>query len=229
MWVIGHRGAAGHVPENTLLSFRRALEMGVDAVELDVHLSASGEVVVIHDDTLDRTTNGTGPVRDKTLAELQALQAGGVGHIPSLAEVLDLIDKRCRVFIEVKADEAALPAAFLIEWYVHKCGWRYDQLILISFHHHLLTDVTRANPNIVTGALFVGIPVHYAQIAADAGASYAMPGIGQCNAPLVEDAKKRGLKTVVWTANTPAQIEKAKALGVDGICSDFPDRVLAGI
>lgn len=227
MIVVGHRGASGHAPENTLLSFRKALALGVDAVELDVHLCASGEPVVIHDDTLERTTSGKGFVRERTLAELHMLDAGQGETVPSLAQVLDLLDKNCLVFIEIKADEAALPTAILVEQYVLKHGWHYEQLVLIAFNHALLLDVRRLNPRLHTGALFYGIPVALAQMAKDADAVYALPGVGQLNARLAEDARAKGLTLLTWTANSDLQIDKAIALDVDGIMSDFPDRVRA--
>lgn len=224
--IIGHRGACGYAPENTLASFRKALELGVDGVELDVHLCASGEPVVIHDESLERTTSGKGFVRERTLEELKTLDAGNGEAVSSLSEVLAMLDKRCRVFIEIKADEAAIPTALLVEQCVLKDGWAYDQLILIAFHHHLLQDMRRVNARFHTGALLVGIPVNYAQIALDAGANYILPSINQLNTPFVQDAHQRGLKVSTWTANSDAQISKAKALGVDAIMSDYPDKVV---
>lgn len=224
--IIGHRGAAGHFPENTLGGFDRAVALGAQGIELDVHLCASGEPVVIHDETLDRTTNGRGFVRDHALDVLSNLDAGEGETLPTLAQVFDHLDKRCRIFIEIKADEAAIPAALLAEKYVLEHGWHYEQLVLIAFNHQLLLDIQHVNPRLHTGALFVGIPATLCQIASDAGAIYALPAIGQLNARLVEDAQQRKLKVFTWTCNTAAQILKAKALGVDGIMGDYPDRVV---
>src|SRR5579864_6905519 len=103
VWVVGHRGAMGHCPENTLASFERGLELGADWIELDVHLSRDGELIVIHDETLERTTNGHGLVRDHTLADLQALDAGDGQRIPTLNEVLTWARERGAVVdIEIK-------------------------------------------------------------------------------------------------------------------------------
>lgn len=223
MLKIGHRGACGHEPENTLRSFRKALELGVDGVELDVHICASGEPVVIHDETLERTTDGVGRVADKTLAELKTLDAGKGEPIPTLQEVIDLLDKKIRIFIELKDDRAVTPVAALIEQSVKK-GWKYEQLTIIAFNHHLLLAAKNHNPRIETGALIVGIPATYAQCAVDAKAQAINPSIGFVNKEFVDDARRRGLKIYCWTVNTKAQIAKAKHAGVDGMMGDYPDR-----
>src|SRR5436190_6736475 len=103
LWVVGHRGAMGYCPENTFASFERGLELGADWIELDVHLSRDGALIVIHDETLDRTTNGHGYVKDHTLAELQQLDAGNGERIPTLPEVLDWAKSRKAILdIEIK-------------------------------------------------------------------------------------------------------------------------------
>src|SRR5271154_1852254 len=109
MWKIGHRGACGHAPENTLSSMKKALSFGVHGFEFDIQMSKDGEPVVIHDDTVDRTTNGSGLVSGYTLRELQMLAIQGGERIPSLRNVLDVVDKRCRLFIELKAENATKP------------------------------------------------------------------------------------------------------------------------
>jgi len=225
MWKIGHRGACGHAPENTLLSMRKAIELGVHGFEFDIQLSRDGEAIVIHDDTLERTTNGKGFVHDYTLAELQELDAGGGEKIPSLANVLDMVDKRCRLFIELKAEHAATTVTKLITHYVEHFGWSYEQLFVCSFDHLQIVSVRAINPQIRTCALIVGIPVSLAAIAEEAGAWAINPNIHHMTKALVDDAHKRGLKVITWTCNDPRDITRAKSLGVDGIISDFPDRL----
>jgi glycerophosphoryl diester phosphodiesterase len=225
MWVIGHRGACGHAPENTLLSFRRALEMGVHGIEFDIQVSKDGEPVVIHDDTLERTTGGTGKIGDFTLQELQALDAGQGERIPSLRDVFELVDKRCRLFIELKAENATVPVAETIQHYVASGGWTYEQLYVLSFDHIQLAAMKKLLPDLRTGAGLVGIPVSLASVAQEAGAWCLSSDIRHTNRALVDDAHRRGLKSIVWTANAPAEIERARALGVDGIISDYPDRL----
>jgi glycerophosphoryl diester phosphodiesterase len=225
MWKIGHRGAAGLAPENTLASMKEALSLGVHGFEFDIQMSKDGEPVVIHDETLDRTTNGKGLVSQFTLSELQQLDAGKGERIPSLRNVLDLVDKRCRLFIELKADNATQAVADILSHYVSSLGWSYEQLFIISFNHPQLVDIRNINPEFRTGINLVGIPVSLAAIAQEAGAWSINPAIGHTNQKLVDDAHRRKLKVFTWTANDPLHIAKAKSLGVDGIVSDYPDRL----
>jgi glycerophosphoryl diester phosphodiesterase len=225
VWRIGHRGACGHAPENTLASMRKALELEVHGFEFDIRLSKDGVPVVIHDETLERTTSGVGEVSDYTFEQLQAFDAGGGEKIPSLKNVLDMVDKRCRLFVELKAHYATNPVADLLTHYVSHLGWSYEQLYVCSFDHMQIATVRTLNPELRTCALIAGIPVSLAAIAAEAGAWAINPNIHHINKDLVEDAHARGLKVVTWTANDPLHIGRAKMLGVDGIVSDFPDRI----
>jgi glycerophosphoryl diester phosphodiesterase len=225
MWRLGHRGACGYAPENTLLSFRKALELGVHGFEFDIQLSRDGVPMVIHDDTLERTTSGKGRVCDFTAAELQLLDAGQGEKIPTFTNVLDMVDKRCRMLVELKAEQSAFPVAETIKYYVDHMGWSYEQFFVCSFDHLQLVSTRTINPNIHTCALLVGIPVSLAALAQEAGAMAINPNIYHMNTPLVEDAHKRGLKVYVWTCNTLEEIAAAKAYGVDGIMSNFPDRI----
>lgn len=221
---IGHRGAAGHAPENTLASFQKALDFRVDGVELDIHQCASGELIVIHDETVDRTTNGNGIVTEMTLAELKQLDAGNGEKLPTLTELLDFLDRRILVMIEIKAEGLAKPTVQLIERYVKK-GWRYDQFQVISFDHHQLLEIHQLNAQIPTGANIAAIPIHYAEYATHAKAHAANPCINHISEAFVKDAHARKLQVFTWTPNTHNLISKARSLGVDGILSDYPDRL----
>lgn len=225
IWKIGHRGACGHAPENTLLSMKKALEFGVHGFEFDIQMSKDNEPVVIHDDTLERTTNGKGNVSDFSLKDLQKLDAGKGERIPTLRNVLDMVDKRCRLFIELKAENAAAPVADILTHYVSKLGWNYEQLFVISFDHPQLAAIRAQNPGIRTCALICGIPINLAACATDAGAWALYTDVSHISQALVDDAHRRGLKFITGTANLPQHIARAKAMGVDGICSDFPDRL----
>ncbi len=120
MLKIGHRGAMGYAPENTLGSFAKALELGVDGIELDVHVCKSGEVVVIHDERVDRTTNGKGQVKEMTLKELKELDAGKGERIPTLEEVLDFVDRRAFIDIELKAEGIGNSVADIVRKYIQE-------------------------------------------------------------------------------------------------------------
>lgn len=229
MWRIGHRGAGGYAPENTIASMRKAIELGVDGFEFDIQLSKDGVPVVIHDETLERTTNGKGLVNDFTWEELQKLSAGNKDFpnekIPSLLDVIEFVDKRCRLFIELKAEESVAPVADVIKHAIKNLGWDYELFFVCSFNHLQIAEMKKLLPQIHTSALLVGIPVSLAQIAVDAGAWALSPAIHHVNQELVDDAHKRGLKVLAWTADRTQEIARARALGVDGIFSNFPDRL----
>ncbi len=222
---IGHRGAAGYEPENTLKSFAKALELKCGAVEFDVYLAASGELVVIHDDTLERTTNGEGEVNEKSLKELKALDAGDGEKIPTLEEVLDLINRKVLVNIELKGAGVLKPVAKVIETYVTERGWSYDDFIVSSFNHLDLWQFRELLPKVRTGALVVLAAPGLCGFAEELK-SYSINFPSGCvTRELVEEAHQKGLKVFVYTVNEPEEINKIKAMGVDGIFSDFPDRL----
>jgi glycerophosphoryl diester phosphodiesterase len=227
-WRLGHRGACGHAPENTLLSVQKALDFGVDGFEFDIQLSKDGHPMVIHDDTLNRTTNASGLVLEHTLKELQQIDAsqgqGGFQKIPSLHDIIDVVNKRCRLFIELKAEHSEAVVAETIKKAVEQ-GWSYEHFYVCAFDHAQLAETTRLNKNIRTCALFAGIPVSLAAIGQEVGAWSINPCIHHMNEALVKDAHARSLKVITWTVNHAAHIAKAKALKVDGIFSDYPDRL----
>jgi len=226
MLKVGHRGACGTTPENTLTAFKKAIALGADGVELDVHLCKSGELIVIHDDTVDRTTNGHGAVAELTLAEIRVLRIEGGEHVPTLEEALDVITG-AYCFIEIKHPGAALAVARLIAHRV-KQGWPMDRLWLISFHHGALTDALKAFPSLYTGASFEKLTVTSAQQAHDLGARAIMPHHGPLTHERIDQAQALGLKVICWTVNEPSDITRLQRLGVDGIMSDYPERLGIG-
>ena len=227
---IGHRGAAGYFPENTILSFRKALELGADAVECDVHLCKSGEPVVIHDATLQRTTNGKGRVVDFTLKELKTLDAGNGERIPTLKELLEKIAPKATVYIEIKAPASVDEVAKIVRYFAETKTLGYARLPVLSFDRAALLRLKTLNPKILTG---IGVEkkssTNAAFIArAKKNSMWAVvPCITHVTAPFVARAHAAGLRVLVWTVNRPAQIKKARALEVDGIMGDYPDRIPA--
>ena len=224
--IIGHRGACGYAPENTLASFSKALEFGVDMIEFDVHLCKSGELVVIHDATVDRTTNGTGYVKNLTLSELQKLDAGNGEKVPTLQEVLALINRKCIVNIELKGPHTALPVAQVIQEYIQKNNWHYSDFLVSSFNHRQLAIVKQLDSQIPLGVLVRCVPVHYAQIAEELDAVAIIAYYQETENGFIQDSHKRGLNFYVWTVNEPNDIQEMFALGVDGIIGNYPDRIL---
>ncbi len=224
---IAHRGASGYKPENTLASFRHALTFNPDMVELDVYVCRSGELVVIHDDKVDRTTNGHGYVIQKNLAELKSLDAGQGEKIPTLIEVLDVIRGKIAVNIELKGPGTALPVAKLIQHCLDSHDWQSEQFLVSSFNHPELSTFKKLMPKINIGALFVGIPVDLAKPAAELSAYSINLSQEFITQELVDDAHQRGLKVFVFTVNDPDDIGRMTKLGVDGLFCNYPDRLQA--
>jgi len=222
---IGHRGAAGYAPENTIASFKKALSLGVDAIELDVYVCASGELVVIHDDRVDRTTNGNGYVVDKNLEELRILDAGSKEKIPLLEEVLDLIDNKVIVNIELKGTKTAELVSQIIHKYIKEKNWDKANFLVSSFNHPELKLFKKLMPEIKIGALLTGIPESYAEFGEKLGAYSVNLSMEFIDQKFVDDAHKRGLKVFIWTVNESDDIEKMKVLDVDGMFSNFPDKL----
>lgn len=228
--VMGHRGASGHAPENTMASFKKAVEMGVEAVELDVHLTADNRLVVMHDETVDRTTNGKGEIAKLTLAEIQQLDAGSwygpefKGEpVPTLEEVLSWARGVVPVVIEVKFNRAieAITTATVME--VERLG-ASDNVTIISFDHHVSLGVKQFKPEWSTGALYVGRPVDPVGIATAARASGLLPMFGLLTPDQVQKAHDAKLWVGVWSPNSESEIQHAIHMGADMIGTNYPDR-----
>jgi glycerophosphoryl diester phosphodiesterase len=219
MLIMGHRGAAALEPENTIRSIGRAMEIGVDAVEIDVHLSKDDEMVVIHDATLDRTTNGKGLVKSRTLEELKTLDAGKGEKIPTLQEVMDFVGHKVRLVIELKEAGAENKVVDVI-----KKNTATDNVHVISFWHRLVQAVKRKEAAIKTGVLLVGCPVDLA-IATHAFADTLVMRYSFVDKPFVKMAHKQGMKVFIWNIDDPKLLEPYVDMGVDGIGSNDP-RVL---
>ncbi len=227
---IAHRGASALAPENTMAAFEKAIEMGADAIELDLHLSRDGELVVIHDDTLDRTTDGRGPVHERSLDEIRRLDAGGwfgqefVGQrIPTLSEVLDRFAGKVPLALEIKAGSTFFPG---IEEKVVSVLRRHSAIehsAVASFDHYALRHVKEIEPTVRTAALLVGRPVSISAIAGPGKADAMALEASLVTRTEVEACRAAGLQLVVWVVNEPAQMRYFIDLGVDGIITDRPD------
>lgn len=216
---IGHRGAEGYVAENTLASFQKAINLGTDGIELDVHLCQSGEVVVIHDDTIERTTSGKGFVKDYSATELKAF------GIPTLISVFELVSQKCFINVELKTYETADKVAELIEHYVTEKGWKYDDFIVSSFDWNALQQVHFLNDKIRIGVL-TNTDLALAFAFANFIRAYSIhPYYHLLTAENVVQMQTKNFKVYPWTINEPEDIIFVKSLNVDGIITDFPDRV----
>lgn len=214
---IGHRGAKGHRPENTLPSFEYALEIGCDWIELDVYLVA-GELVVIHDKRVDRTTNGKGRVEELPLEYLRSLDAGDGARIPTLIEVLDLVDDRCGVNVELKGKNTAHAVSDVLASY----HWSREHFLLSSFNHQ---ELAKSDPRYPRGALFEGPTKNHWQQAEELNAWSVNFHLPHVTPALVKEAQLRGYKVLVYTVNEINDIQRMLNCNVDGIFSDYPDRV----
>ena len=236
---IGHRGAPRQAPENTLTSFHRALELGADGLELDVHLTRDGHVVVIHDRLLDRTTNGIGPVDEMDLADLKRLDAGAhfsegfqSERIPTLDEVFTTIPYGPEIQIELKGLTAGLvhETVRLIE-----NRRTVDQVIVTSFVHTLIRSVKELNSSIRTGALMTPstsmshagytIEEFVVGLTRAAGADVILSHHTTASRHLFDLAERTGLTTGAWTVDDPAEINRMIELGASRITSNVPDVV----
>ena len=222
---IGHRGACGHVAENTLESIQKALEFKVDAIEVDVHRCKSGELVVIHDFTLDRTTDGTGDVSEKTLAELRELKVEDQFRIPLLTEVLDLIRGKCRINIELKGSNTSEETCRIIKRLVAEGSWTYEDFIISSFQENELVEVFDLDKEIQIGILSKGNVSEAIELGKILNAKAIHPSTGIITRENVKKSQSAGFKVNVWTVNEAKEIERMKSFGVDGIISNFPDRL----
>ena len=222
---IGHRGAAGYEPENTLKSFQKAIELKADAVEFDVRLACSGEIIVIHDSSTERTAGVEGEVSDMPLAELKALDAGRGEKIPTLEEVLDLISRKVVVNIEIKDSRAVKPVAIIIEKYVSERAWKYEDFMVSSFNHVDLWQIKELIPEIRIGALVSCVTPCFADFAKEMRCYSVNIENTSVTKNFVDELHEKEIKVFVYTVDEPEEIARIKAMGVDGIYSDFPDRL----
>ncbi|WOH36687.1 glycerophosphodiester phosphodiesterase family protein [Thalassotalea fonticola] len=228
MLVFAHRGASGHEPENTLLAIKQALAMQVDAIEVDVHLS-DGELIVIHDRWVNKTTNGQGKINKLSFKEIRELDAGKGQQVPTLEEVLATINGRCHLNIELKADQTVLPVLDLIDEAIIKYNFSYNQFLFSSFNHHLLFEIKSIKPELNIGALTASCPLTYAEFAQHLNAYSVHINIDFINQKFVNDAHQRGLKVFVYTVDDEDDISEMHYLGVDGIFTNYPTKSLVKI
>ncbi len=234
--VIAHRGASLVAPENTLTAYRQAMEQGAQVAETDVHLSQDGAVIVIHDKTLDRTTDGRGKVAEQNLGVLRTLDAGawfGVAHVgeplPTLAKLLALVRDKMVLCIEIKAkpDEGGERIAARIRDLLDASGGR-DQAIIFSFYPRQIAAAKAAMPEVP--ALFlveprkgaVPYPTGVLTMARSLGADLIGLDQRRTTAAFVAQAQAAGFPVFVYTVDAPARIQAMVEAGVDGIITNAP-------
>jgi glycerophosphoryl diester phosphodiesterase len=231
---IAHRGASGHCPENTRAAFLRAIELGADMVELDCQITRDGAVVVIHDETLERTTNGRGPVRDHTLKEIKALDAGSwfgrefAGEeVLTLEEAVEILRGRVGLNLEIKGVDP--PGRLEIQCVGVVRSLRFSrETVFSSFSPPRMRLVRDLADDARIGVLVdAGEPWTPAfALATELGAEALHAERSLVSATAIGEAHRRGLEVRVWSVNRPSEMESLAVLGVDGIFTDFPERLL---
>ena len=223
--VIGHRGAMGYVAENTIPSIEKAIELGVDGIEIDIFKCASGELVVFHDVMLDKLTDLTGKIEEKSLDSLKKAKVLGAYQIPTLNEVMNLIDGRLILNIELKGSETAIPTNDLLRDYFKKSSWNPSKIIISSFKWDELNLFYNLNKEVPIAVLTDGDPLAALTFAKKVKAYAINPKyslLTKTNSKIIKD---EGIKLFPWTVNELDDIKFMISLGVDGIITNFPDRV----
>jgi glycerophosphoryl diester phosphodiesterase len=224
-WVVAHRGASGHAPENTMRSFQLAVEMDADAIELDVHLTADGELAVIHDDTLDRTTDRIGAVAALTMAQIREADAGDGERVPTLGEVLQWLPEGIGLVVEIKARAAVDEAVAALGGHdVHRSG----RASLISFDEPAIERARELDPTLTTGYLLVpGQPIvpalEWATERGHAGVHPWEGDLGMDPAPILSQAVAYGRQVGCYVVDDPERMKHLAAFGLWGFVTNLPD------
>jgi len=223
--VIGHRGAMGHETENTLPSIQKAMDLGVDMIEIDVFKIKSGEIVVFHDDTLERLTNAPGNIEDYYITDLNKVIVEGGHKIPMLQDVLKLINNKVALNIELKGAGTADKVNFIMNYYIEKKNWSPDNFIISSFNWDELKEMRKRNPKVAIAVLTEENPVDAIEVAKELNAVAINPYFKNLDLEKANEIRDAGFKIYTWTVNEPSDIDAMKRIGVDGIITNFPERV----
>jgi len=235
VWNIAHRGASAHAPENTLAAFRVAVEMGADFIETDLRMTADSQIVAMHDPTLESTTNGRGKVAKRTLAELKSVDAGEWfvanavrpfrgERVPALDEILRFSrEARIPLYLEIKGRKALQIARSLSE--VLRGPGGVQQTNVISFDSTVLRLLARINPCVATGLLVERPGRGSVRRALTAGARQLLPQFRRITPKILQAAREEGLKVIAWTVDEIEDMRKLIEMGVDGIITDYPERL----
>lgn len=222
--IFAHRGAGGTEPENTLRSFRKAVEFGAKWIELDVQ-NVENRLMVFHDSCLERTTNGTGRLSRHTVEALRGLDAGKGERIPVLGEVLDAVRGKVGVNIELKGPNTAALTVSLIEENIRNHGWMYSQFIVSSFIRRELSMVKKLQSKIRIGFLYAGAPFLFPKrFVRKLNPASIHLRVDRVSRRFVEALHRDGRKVFVYTVNDPEEGRRLRSIGVDGIFTDFPER-----
>lgn len=223
--IIGHRGAMGHETENTMASVQKAMDIGVDMIEIDVFRIASGEIAVFHDERVERLTNGGGRIEEYNMFDMRQLVLDGGHRIPVLQDVLKLIDNKVRLNIELKGKNTADRVNFITQYYIEQRGWEAKNFLISSFHWDELLTMRAINPDIAIAVLTEDDPEAAIPIARELQAEAINPSYTKLTAENVKAIHDAGFKVYTYTVNEPEDIARMTEYGVDGIFINYPERM----
>ena len=226
MWILAHRGASRAAPENTLKAFQLAFAQQADGIEFDTY-ELDSDIIVFHDKTLRRTTNGTGRLLDKPLSHLRTLNAGDNQQIPLLAEVLAITPAQALCNIEIKQLDATESWLHKLDAALAHATFPTTNILISSFHHHWLAQIARQKPQIRLGVLTASAPQQSLEKALEMKAYSIHFALETVDEQYVQQAKEAGLKVLVYTVDTPADMLRLQHMGVDGIFTNVPDVALS--
>ncbi len=229
MICIGHRGAAGWEPQNTFLAFEKAITLGCDFIETDIHICKSGEMVLCHDAKIDSTSDGIGHIKDLTLEELRTFDFGKHQQIMTFEELLDQCRDRINLNLELKSDGSGAATAALLTDQIRLGTWKPYQLLITSFNHLELQIFHTLAPAIPTGALIKSVLIDEAEYVTSLGCKALVASLEFTSVELVRQMHAARIAVYVYTANDPRDIDYFIEMGVDGIISNYPDRVITKI
>ena len=222
--VIGHRGAMGYETENTLASIQKALDLGVDMIEIDVFKISSGEIVVFHDEKLDRLSNAGGNIEEYNIFDLKKVILEGNHQIPMLQDVLKLINNKVALNIELKGANTADKVNFITNYYVEEKDWTWDNFVISSFNWEELRAMRKINPDIAIAVLTEENPIDAISVAKELDAIAINPWFKTLTAENTKHIQKEGFKVYTYTVNDTDDINRMREFGVDGIFTNYPDR-----
>lgn len=223
--IIGHRGAMGYETENTIASIEKAMELGVDMIEIDVFRISSGEIAVFHDERVDRLANGAGRIEDYNMFDMKALILDGGHGIPILQDVLKTVNAQVPLNIELKGANTSDRVNFITDYYIKQRGWSADQFLISSFNWDELREFRKLDPEARIAVLTEGNPEDAIGVARELGAEAINPSVATVTAERVQAVHDAGFKVYVWTVNDPELFASLTEMGVDGVFSDYPDRM----
>ena len=221
----GHRGAMGHAPENTIASIKKALELGVDGIEIDVFKCKTGEIIVFHDKKINNLTNSKGYIEQKTLSEIRALKVNGKEPIPTLDEVLKYIDGTVNLNIELKGKNTSEGVFYIMKKAIENGRWKADQLFVSSFVWDELRDFKKLTTEFGIAVLTEKNPLDAIPVARELNAFAINPKHSHLTQEIINDIHSEGFEILTWTVNKKNRIEELISWKVDGIITDFPDRL----